>query len=180
LLLGIGSGRNVAPLLAAGASVDAIEADPELARAAIARFGRSGDVRVARSEYSGPYPFTGPYAAALSTNALLHGTPAAVAAALRATRERLAAGAPFLFTLGSKRDPRFGTGSVAGPDTFVSETGSERGVAHCYFDEAGVRALLAPLTLEGLEERRGSAGSWAHDADEAAAIVHWFVRARRP
>jgi SAM-dependent methyltransferase len=181
LVLGIGSGRNVPALVAAGGRVDAIEDDPERARAALVRHAASGAVRVARSRYAGPYPFAGTYAGALSTHALLHGIPADVAAALASVRDRLAAGAPFFFTLGSKRDPRFGAGRSAGPDTYASETGSEAGVAHCYFDEPGVRALLAGLTLEALEERDAatSAGTWAHEPHEAATLVHWFVRTRR-
>jgi hypothetical protein len=182
LLLGIGSGRNLAPLLGAGCRVDAIEDDPERARAATERLAAMGAVRIARARYTGPYPFAGPYAGALSTHALLHGLPANVAAALGAVQNRLAAGAPFFFTLGSRRDPRYGRGHNPGPGTFVVETGSEAGVAHCYFDEAGVRALVAGLTLEGLEERSAAdtAGAWAHEPAESAAIVHWFVRARRP
>jgi SAM-dependent methyltransferase len=179
LLLGIGRGRNLPPLLAAGAAVDAIEDDPERARAAIVRFAASAGVRVARARYAGPHPFSGPYAAALSTHALLHGTPTDVAAALAATHARLAPGAPFFFTLGNKRDPRFGTGVPVAPDTYVDETGSERGVAHCYLDATGVNALLAGFALEHLEERSGAAGAWAHDAADAERIVHWFVRAHR-
>jgi hypothetical protein len=181
LVLGIGSGRSLPALVAAGARVDAIEDDPERARAALARHAASGAVRVARARYTGPYPFAGPYAGALSTHALLHGVPAAVAAALASVRDRLAPGAPVFFTLGSKRDPRFGAGQSAGPDTFASDAGSEAGVPHCYFDESGVRALLTGLTLEALEERNAaaSAGAWAHEPHESATIIHWFVRARR-
>ena len=181
LVLGIGRGRSLPVLVAAGGRVDAIEDDPERARAALARHAGSGPVRIARARYAGPYPFVGPYAGALSTHALLHGVPAEVAAALASVRDRLAAGAPFFFTLGSKRDPRFGAGRSAGPDTFSSDAGSEAGVAHCYFDEPGVRALLTGLTLEALEERDAatSAGTWAHEPHESATIVHWFVRTHR-
>jgi hypothetical protein len=179
LLLGIGRGRNLAPLLAAGAGVDAIEDDPKRARAALGRSAATADVRVALAGYAGPYPFSGPYAGALSTHALLHGEPAAVAAAMAATHSLLERGAPFFFTLGNKHDPRFGSGVFTAPDTYARETGAERGVAHCYFDAAGVEALLDGFALERLEERSATAGTWAHDADEAERIVHWFVRAHR-
>jgi hypothetical protein len=166
-------------LLAAGIGVDAIEDDPERARAAIVRFAETADVRIARARYAGPYPAAEPYAGALSTHALLHGSPANVAAALAAAHVRLAPGAPFFLTLGNKHDPRFGTGTLVGPDTYVDETGSERGVAHCYFDAVDVEALLAGFALERLEEQSGSAGAWAHDGTEAERIVHWFVRVQR-
>ncbi len=179
LLLGVGRGRNLAPFLAAGIGVDAIEDDPERARAAILRFAETADVRVAQTAYAGPYPVAEAYAGALSTHALLHGSPADVAAALAATYARLAPGAPFFFTLGNKHDPRFGTGAPIAPDTYVDETGSESGVAHCYFDAGGVDALLAGFALERLEECSGAAGTWAHDSAEAERIVHWFVRAHR-
>lgn len=182
LLLGIGTGRNVPPLLAAGARVDAVEDDPERARAARARFAGESRVRIARAGYGGPYPFAGSFDGALSTHALLHGTPQHVTAALTAVLNRLAPQAPFFLTLGSKRDPRFGTGRPAGPDTFIADDGSEAGVSHCYFDAAGARALLGSFAVDSLEERSAteSAGTWAHTADEAATLVHWFARVRRP
>lgn len=179
LLLGIGNGRNVTPLLAAGARLDAIEEDPARARASMQRFAGTGTVRITRAAYDGPYPFAGPFDGALSTHALLHGTPQHVAAALGAVYNRLAPNAPFFFTLGSKRDPRFGSGRSVAEDVYAPDAGSEAGVAHCYFDEPGVRALVAPFQLEHIEERTSSAGSWAHSPQEAASIVHWFVRARR-
>jgi hypothetical protein len=181
LLLGIGSGRNVLPLLTAGTRVDAIEDDPERARLALIRFAGESRVRVARAAYGGPYPFAGSFDGALSTHALLHGTPHHVAAALAAVRNRLAPRAPLFLTLGSKHDPRFGGGAPVAEDTFVADSGSEAGIPHCYFDEAGARALLAGFGVDSLEERSAaeSAGTWAHAADEAAALVHWFARVRR-
>ena len=181
LLLGIGSGRNVPALLAAAARIEAIEENPERARAAVARFASEPRVRISRAAYSAPYPFDGTIDGALSTNALLHGTPHRVAAAISAARERLAPNAPFYFTLGSKGDPRFGVGERPARDTFVLRSGSEAGVPHCYFDEAGVRALMDGFAIEELVERSAAqtAGSWAHTPEESASIVHWFVRSRR-
>jgi hypothetical protein len=179
LLLGVGNGRNVPPLLAAGALVDAIEDDPAHSHTAATRFAAESAVRIARASYAGPYPFTGPFDGALSTHALLHGTPQSVSAALAAVRNRLVPNAPFFFTLGSKRDPRFGKGRRIADDTYAAESGSETGVAHGYFDEPAIRGLLVGYALLAIEERTAAAGSWAHSPDEAAAIVHWFVRARR-
>jgi len=179
LMLGIGSGRNLAPLLAAGLCIDVVEDDPERARAAATRFASEPRVRVARARYAGPYPFEGRHAAALSTHALLHGDARAVAAALAAVRNRLGAGAPLYATLGSTRDPRFGAGRRIDDATFAPSNGAEAGVAHVYFDERGLRALLCDFEVESLAEVAAAehVGRWAHDSGDAAHIVHWFVRA---
>ncbi|MBD5657428.1 MAG: hypothetical protein IAI50_19930, partial [Candidatus Eremiobacteraeota bacterium] len=110
-----------------------------------------------------------------------HGTPATIAAAIDAVRKRLAPKAPFFVTLGSQRDPRFGTGRLIAPGAFVTLDGSEAGVAHSYFDEAGVRKLFAGFTLDDVRETDASeiVGRWAHSERETAGIVHWWVRARR-
>jgi hypothetical protein len=181
LLLGIGSGRNVPALLAVAAWIEAVEDDPDRARAAAARFASEPRVRISREAYTGPYSFDGTVDGALSTHALLHGTPHRVAVAVAAARERLAPNAPFYITLGSKRDPRFGVGESPARDTFVLRSGSEAGVLHCYFDEAGVRALLNGFTIEELVEQSAAetAGTWAHAPEESARFVHWFVRLRR-
>ncbi len=161
LVIGIGGGRHLATLAAAGITVDAIEAEP--ARAAV-----------------WPASFPSGFDGALATHALLHGRPGDIAATLAAVRARLRAGAPFHFTLGSRRDPRYGRGTRLEEATWAPDDGDEAGVAHTYFDERGARALLASWELLSLEERDASAtaGAWAH-ASGTAGLVHWFVRARR-
>jgi hypothetical protein len=179
LVVGIGSGRNLPPLLAAGLHVDAVEADAARAADAAARWSGKG-VRVARARYgSGPIPFASGFDGALATHALLHGDPASIGAALAAVRDRLKPGAPFYFTLGSTRDPRFGAGTRIDAATWAPNDGDEAGVPHAYFDEPAARALLRGWTLDSLEERdaAATAGAWAHPGGHAGA--HWFVRARR-
>jgi hypothetical protein len=181
LLVGIGNGRNVAPFVAAGTHVDALEDDPARARAAAERFAGDPLVRVVRARYAGPYPLAGGYAAALSTSALLHGTSSAIAAAVAAIRARLRPSGALYATFGSTNDPRFGRGTQLDAATFAATAGDEAGVPHAFFDEAGLRALLDGFTALALVEADASetAGSWAHPADSTAGIVHWFVRARR-
>jgi hypothetical protein len=181
LLLGVGSGRNVPPLLAAGARVDVVEEDPERARAAVDRFAGDGRVRVVRARYAGPIPFAGGFAAALTTHALQHGSLGGVTGAVAAVRSRLAPGAPFFLTLGSKRDPRFASGRRIAPNVAAPLDGSEAGVAHVYLDEPEVRAVLAGFEIESANEASAAetAGRWAHPGAEADGLVHWFVRARR-
>ena len=181
LLIGVGSGRNVPVLLAAGARVDALEEDPGRAREASARFAAEARVRVVRARYGGPYPFAGGHAAALSTHALQHGSLAGVGAAVAAIRSRLRPGGPFYLTLGSKRDPRFAAGRRLDADVSAPLEGAEAGVPHLYLDEAQVRTLLAGFEIESASEGSAAetAGRWAHTAAEAQGLIHWFVRARR-
>jgi len=181
LLLGVGTGRNVPPLLAAEARVDVVEDDPERARAAVERFAGDGRVRVARTRYAGPIPFAGGFAAALSTHALQHGSLGGITAAVAAVRSRLVPGARFFLTLGSKRDPRFASGRRIDADVAAPRDGTEAGVAHVYLDEPQVQTLLAGFEIESAVEGSAAetAGRWAHPGAEADGLVHWFVRARR-
>ncbi len=182
LLLGIGSGRNVPPLLAAGMSVEAFEDDAGLARSARRRYALEPRVRVHRASFAEPFPETGsPFTAALSTHALLHGTQPQISAAVAYVRARLVEAAPFYTTLGSTADPRYGTGRYVAAHTFAPIDGSEADVPHTYFDERGVRELFAHFAIEELTEESAahSVGRWAHSEAEAATIVHWIVRATR-
>ena len=155
LEIGVGSGRNRRALQAAGFFVRSHEP------AALERLG-------------------GLFRGALSTHALLHGTPTAIAAAIERVRALLAPGAPFLFTLGSKADARFGQGDCIATDTYAATDGDEAGVPHAYFDEAGCREIVSGLQIESLRARRvdAIAGSWAHPQAALRDAVHWFVIAR--
>jgi SAM-dependent methyltransferase len=181
LLLGIGSGRNVAPLVAAGASVDIVEADAERARVAAIRFAAGPRVRVTRGTYAGPYAFSGGFAGALSTHALLHGDIASIERAVAAIANRLAPGGALYATFGSTNDPRYAAGSPIEPFVTAPRDGSEVGVPHAYFDERRLRAVLEGFTIDTIVETSAAetAGRWAHDANESRTMLHWFVRARK-
>lgn len=156
--LGTGSGRNSAALTAAGYAVQAI-ADND-----VAGFAAGGS-----------------FDAALSTHALLHGTPQAIAATLQTLTAVLKAQAPLYATFGSKADSRYGKGTRVDEDTFAPESGDEQGVAHAYFDERALRAMLErSFIVESIEEHAVDeiVGTWAH-AQRPQGTVHWFVRARR-
>ena len=121
-------------------------------------------------------------AGALSTHALLHGSPAEIAAHLAEIARGLAIGAPFFATFGSQRDARFGEGTALGPTTFAPEDGDERGIAHSYYDEAELRdALQAHYAIEELREVEvdAIAGAWAHASAPLRGALHWFVVAHR-
>lgn len=159
LEIGCGGGRNTAALRAAGFSVHAVADEP------------AGAFSAQASRFD----------AALSTHALLHGTPASIASIVRAIAGSLHPGAPFYATFASKADARYGTGTRVTEDAYAPDEGDERGVAHTYFDEISLRALLDPdFTVEALEERDVDdvVGRWAH-AQQPRGSVHWFVRAAR-
>ncbi len=181
LMLGVGSGRNVAPLVAAGASVDIVEGDPERARAAAIRFAAGPRVRVTRGSYAGPYAFAGDFAGALSTHALLHGRIASIEQAVGAIASRLLPGGALYATFGSTSDPRYAAGAPIEPFVTAPRAGSERDVPHAYFDEVRLRALLRPFAIETIVEASASetTGRWAHDANESRTMMHWFVRANK-
>lgn len=181
LVLGAGSGRNFPALLATGATVAAIEDDPERFRLAVARFGKLG-VRSIIASYAGPYPYRHRFTGALSTHALLHGRPSTIIAAVAAVEASLVRGGCFFTTLGSTSDPRYGTGRRIDDNTFAAASGAEAGVPHVYFDEAAVRTLFAAFEIDDIAERSASetAGRWAHSESEAETLVHWFVRVRIP
>lgn len=182
LLLGVGSGRHIPPLLEAGFHVDAVEDDRARAEAAVARFADDPRVRIARPPDDGTLPFDAVYDGALATHALLHGTPDRIAASLAAVAARLRPNAPFHLTLGSRNDPRFANGIALDEATRVTTEGAEAGIPHAYFDEAGARLLLADWAILALEERSAAAtaGRWAHAPSELATMVHWFARVARP
>jgi hypothetical protein len=116
--------------------------------------------------------------AALSTHALLHGTPASLAELLDRIAAALEPKAPLFATFGSVFDSRYGTGDEREPHVFVPRDGDEAGVAHVYFDEERLRAILTPrFTIESLREVEVDriAGDWAHPTAPLHGAVHWFV-----
>ena len=154
LLVGLGNGRNVPPL---------VEARAELT--------------VATGGYEEVPLLGGGFDAALSTHAYLHGTSEAVSNALRSLAERLVPGAPCYLTLGSAADPRFGCGRRLDAQSWAANDGPEAGVAHAYFDLEQARIALAPFASAEIVEGWASAGAWAHGPLEIERTVHWFVRA---
>jgi hypothetical protein len=178
LLLGVGSGRHVPPLLAGDLRIDVVDDEADRARAAAARFAGDARVRIEQARYDSPLPFDATYDGALTTHALLHGTPATIAAVLQVVSARMRPAAPFHLTLGSRRDPRFESGTALDDSTRVAADGAEAGIPHAYFDEAGARRLLSGWEILSLEERSAAetAGRWAHAPSELASMVHWFAR----
>lgn len=127
-------------------------------------------------------PGQGPADAALSTHALLHGTLESIAERLDQIAAQLRPGAPLYGTFGSVRDARFGEGDRLGAFTFAPTDGDERGVAHTFFDEPRVRALIERrFVVESLVERGVDAvvGTWAHPQSPLESAVHWFAVAKK-
>lgn len=159
LEIGAGSGRNTDALRAAGFPVHAVS-----------------DESVAAFTAQVPG-----FDAALSTHALLHGTPASVARVIREIAGSLSGGAAFYATFASKADARYGKGTRLAEDAYAPDEGDEQGVAHAYFDEAALRELLSRyFVVEAIEEHGVDdiVGRWAH-AERPSGSVHWFARAVR-
>jgi hypothetical protein len=161
--LASGSGRNGAALAAAGFQVVSVD-DESAAR-----------VSAIRSLH-------GSFGGAVSTHGLLHGSAADVAERLDALAAHLERDALLAATFGSATDARFGAGTRIDDSTFAPDDGDERGVAHAFFTESQLRALLEPqYEIESIEERSVDeiAGKWAHREKSLSGAVHWFVLARR-
>ena len=124
----------------------------------------------------------GPYAAALTTHALLHGTPASIGRALTTIAAALEADAPLYGTFGSTKDARYGIGTELEAHVYVANDGDEAGVPHAYFDESRLRELVATdFAIESMREVPVDdvAGKWAHTSAPLRGAVHWFVIATK-
>jgi hypothetical protein len=123
-------------------------------------------------------PADGPCAAALTTHALLHGTPSSLERALAMIADALEPGAQLFATFGSTGDARYGSGTEVESHVYAAQDGDERGVAHAYFDAARLRQLLAPhFAIDSMHEVKVDeiAGKWAHPTAPLLGAVHWFV-----
>ncbi len=153
LEIGAGSGRNTAALTRAGFTV------------------------VRPSEAS-----PASCAAALTTHALLHGTPSTVVEQLASIATALEPGGLTYATFGSTHDARYGLGEQREPFVFVPLDGDEAGIAHTYYDETRLRTALAErFIIESLQETPVDdvAGTWAHPNAPLHGAIHWFARLRR-
>lgn len=124
----------------------------------------------------------GSFAAALSTHGLLHGTLQSIGAAVEAIAAKLEPGGRLFATFGSVRDARFARGVEIERFVYAPVDGDERGVAHAFFDESRLRALLeGRFALDVVEERNAdeTAGDWAHREKPLRSSAHWFVHARK-
>ncbi len=155
LEIGAGTGRNTEALHAAGLQIDSLAEDAHIP---------------AHDNY---------YDGALSTHALLHGTPGTIAASLSAIANALKRRAPLHATFASTLDARFGKGQRISKHVYAAEAGDEAGVLHVYFTSEELRSLLeARYDVESIQETAADdiVGTWAH-REPLRGIVHWFVRA---
>jgi hypothetical protein len=161
--LASGSGRNGAAL--AGAGFEVISVDDASAMQASALRSLHGS-----------------FAGAVSTHGLLHGSAAEIAERLDALAAHLEPGAILAATFGSTHDARFGRGTRVDESTYAPVEGDERGVAHAFFTQSQLGALLEnEFEIVSIEENAVDeiAGRWAHQNRPLSGAVHWFVVARR-
>lgn len=169
----------LAARLRPGARVLYVGSERSRTAGALAEMGLQVETKADAGAPNGP---GGTYDAAISTHALLHGTPAEIAAALAGIAAALPPRAPFHATFGNRADARFGSGTAVGEATFVPISGDEAGVPHSFFDDAELRALVEPaFEIESVaaQEVDDVAGTWAHGERPLEGAVHWFVVARR-
>lgn len=124
---------------------------------------------------------SGPFEAALSTHALLHGTFQIVDERIGAIAHLLVPNGFFCATFGSMNDARFGKGERVAENSFAPAEGDERGIAHVFYDETRLRSLLETyFEIELIEEQHVDdiAGGWAHPTSRLQGAFHWFVIAR--
>ena len=178
-IVGIGSGRNLAPFLAAGIGVDVLESDVARADALRARYGDAVPIVRAAYDAAASGGERGRYVGVLATHALLHGTSRSLTAALANVRDSITAGGTLCATFGSTRDPRSARGERLDAMTTVERDGPEANVPHVFHDRAALEAALRGFTIVDAYEASAaeSVGRWAHDERDAATIVHWFVTA---
>jgi hypothetical protein len=120
--------------------------------------------------------------ALLSSHGFLHGTRQAIEERLHRVAQWIEPGGLLYATFGSTNDARFGTGDRIDASTFAPNDGDERGVAHAFFTEPELCALLQPVfDVELMEERAVDevAGAWAHRQRPLSRAVHWFVIAKK-
>ncbi len=119
--------------------------------------------------------------AVLSTHGLLHGTIAHITRLLDEAGRSLHPDGLLYATFASTRDARFGRGAKLAEFTYAPESGDEIGVAHSYFNEQMLSALLERnFSVEEMREHSVDelVGRWAHH-EQPSGSVHWFVRAAR-
>ena len=183
LLLGAGDGRNIPPFVSAALHVDAVDTGRERVAAIARRF--AGQPRVSAillESYAALATPATPYAAVLSTHALLHGDQQSVAALVARLAAVLRPGGPLYATFGSRNDPRCRDEFQVQPGAWSEPDGPEAGVLHAYFDRSELRRVFAgDFVVERCArvDAGGLVGRWAHAAAAPGSRVHWFVVARR-
>jgi len=179
--VGTGSGRNLRFIAATHRAVGVDDDADRAARVSTALRQEGLAVSVHAASYT-QLPFARDrFAGALSTHALLHGTRSKIRLAIAEIARVLRRGAPFLLTLASIEDERYGEGTMLELDVFAPISGDEEGIPHLYVDAAGVPDLLAPnFTVESQLHVDVDAvvGRWAH-GEAPSGRRHWFVQARR-
>ena len=144
--------------------------------------GRNTRALLAAGLYVSSLDAAEPAAAALSTHALLHGTLSSISELLARIASLVEPQGGLFVTFGSVRDARYAVGTEIEEHAYAPVEGDERGVAHTYFDEEGLRRLLErDWLVRSLQEIPVDevAGSWAHAQAPLHGAIHWFAIADR-
>jgi len=83
----------------------------------------------------------------VSWNAIYHNTLDNIQKAIDVIYRRLVPGGLFMGTLKSTKADSYGSGEEIEPNTFVPDSGKEKGILHHYFDEVSIRNLFKAWEL---------------------------------
>lgn len=173
--LGCGAGRHVVYLTQKGFDIygmDLSSVGLERTRQWLNRSG--GTATLAKWDMTVfPYPYEdGFFDTVLSLYVLYHTTLANICRAIGEIERTLRPGGLVLLILQSTQSPHCGRGEKIEPNTFIRETGGDRGVPHHYSDEAELRELLS--RFDNLELRHVATAEGEHPS------AHWWIRAEKP
>ena len=174
--LGCGAGRHVVYLAREGLNVCGTDISPrglEYTRAWLEQEGLHADLQLSDMTVI-PYPdeyFDG----IISTNVIHHNTLDNIRRCVAEMHRVLVPGGRALLIVQSKRGYRYGKGQQLEPDTFVHDSGPEAGIAHHFFDEAGLRDLFADFHILALTpDERDEVEDGMHYLHS-----HWVVMVER-
>jgi SAM-dependent methyltransferase len=175
--LGCGAGRHTVYLAAQGFAVCGTDISPrglELSRAWLQQEGLEADLQLSDMTVI-PYP-DAYFDAVISTQVIHHNTLDNIRRCVAEIHRALAPGGRALLIVQSKGSHSYGKGEQLEPDTFLRRDGEDSGLPHHYFDQAGLRELLAQFRIVTLEELvRESQGP----DGETRLSCHWAVLAEK-
>lgn len=173
--LGCGAGRHVVYLAKNGFEVYGMDISPvglDHARGWLSREGLSAAL-VQRDMTEFPYPYPdGFFDAAISLYVIYHTTLGNMRQVLAEIDRVLQPGGLALLTFQSREGWRYGRGVEIEPNTFIPDTGEDRGVPHHFSDEAEVRGILARFRILDLHHAKVTGEGQTH--------AHWHALVEKP
>jgi ubiquinone/menaquinone biosynthesis C-methylase UbiE len=152
--LGFGAGRHVLYLAREGFEVCGTDVSPrglELTRESLRREGLQADLQLSDMTVV-PYQ-DGYFDGVISTYVIHHNTLDNIRRCVSEIHRVLVPGGRAVLIVQSKRGYRYGRGKELELDTFILDSGADAGVPHHFFDEAGLRDLMAQFCILSITPR---------------------------